>query len=302
MSQQAHTVHPDLLDQPARLGGLVEKEALPAYTAALALVAFICVMVLTTDFRFDAPVLLPPISALFVMVGCGIHLRCNTPMTCLGSAVQGLALFLAISTAAPLCAVILASSALPLADTMLAQLDRVLFFGFERIHVVEVVVASHTTFELTKLVYHSLIWQPALLLAVLFARDASRAWALLFAWSVTLSLILAIFPLVPAAGAPPYFLDFIDTFNGARDGSLRVLGREALTGIITFPSFHAAAGILLGWGFASTPKLRYPFAALNVLMIASALIAGHYLIDLVAGGVIACLSILLARRVEERCR
>jgi PAP2 superfamily len=284
----------------ARVREWVPPEARPVYAAVLALTAIISAVVLATDFRFDVAVLGVPLGSLAILAVCGIHLRCNAGKPRLGSAVQGYALFMAISVAAPLCAVIVASTGLPLIDAELAHLDRALFFGFERRWVVDAIVTRPIAFEAAKFVYHSLIWQPALLLAVLFANDPPRAWTLLLAWAMTLATIVAIFPFVPAAGEPPYFLDFIDTFTGARDGSLRVLGREALTGIITFPSFHAAAGVLLAWGFASSRRLRVPFGVLNAVMIASALIAGHYLIDLFAGAIVAGVSIVLCKAIQRR--
>jgi len=123
---------------------------------------------------------------------------------------------------------------------------------------------------------------------------AARGWRLIFAWGLMTVLALAVFPLFPALGSPPYFLDFMGTFNGSRDGSLRVLGEQALTGIVTFPSIHAGAAVLLGWGFARVPKVGPAFVVLNVLMFASALIGGHYLVDLVAGGTIAAVAIAVS--------
>src|SRR3546814_3235515 len=79
--------------------------------------------------------------------------------------------------------------------------------------------------------------------AVTRRHDAARRF--LGAWALTLAMCLAVFPFVPATGTPPYDLHWLDTFERLRSGALRTLGSESLTGIITFPSFHAAAAVLL---------------------------------------------------------
>src|SRR3546814_12195667 len=94
---------------------------------------------------------------------------------------------------------------------------------------------------------------------------------------------------------------YLDTFERLRSGALRTLGSESLTGIITFPSFHAAAAVLLGWGFASFGRLGWPLVALNALMFVSAIVGGgHYLVDLIAGAAVALIGLWLAARLIDR--
>jgi hypothetical protein len=149
-------------------------------------------------------------------------------------------------------------------------------------------------------VYHSISAQPFILLAALFLLgEERRAWTFVTAWVAAVIVVLMIFPMAPATGTPPFFIDFLGTFEGARDGSLRTLDSRSLTGIITFPSFHAAAAVLLGWGFYHVPVARFVFVPLNIAMFASALLAGgHYLIDLPAGAAVAVVTILLAKSLH----
>lgn len=69
-------------------------------------------------------------------------------------------------------------------------------------------------------------------------------------------------------------------------------------GIITFPSYHAALGLIMllaGW---SHPWLRWPFVLLNVAMIvATPIDGGHYFVDVLAGLAIACAAHAAARRL-----
>jgi len=285
------------------LGAGAVRPECTAHAVYLALAANLLGMVLLSaliGFRYDGSTINGAIFFIVLALALAALLR-RAELSRLGSALETIALFGAFSICAPLLATLLASTSLPLADPLLARLDRLLFFGFDRTHFVEKIDHLPNVMATTQIVYHSLIVQPPLLLAFLAALRPGRAWTLLLGWALALAITVSVFPFYPALGTPPYFLDFMDTFNGARDGSLRILGKDALTGIITFPSFHAAAAVLLAWGFAGLGRPGLPFVILNVLMFWSALIAGHYLIDLVAGGLVAWASIRLASRVTDAC-
>ena len=72
---------------------------------------------------------------------------------------------------------------------------------------------------------------------------------------------------------------------------------QEIEGLVTFPSFHTAAGVLFAWALWSTRWLRWPGLIVNVLMIASVPIIGaHYLVDVFGGVVVAIASLYLARR------
>jgi membrane-associated phospholipid phosphatase len=74
----------------------------------------------------------------------------------------------------------------------------------------------------------------------------------------------------------------------------RVVDHSSFTGLITFPSYHAAAAVIFSWALWPT-RLRWPLLVVNVLMTASAIIVGsHYLIDIIAGCVVAAIAISVA--------
>lgn len=269
---------------------------IPAWCVAGLMATFVALAVALTSFTYDAAYLNAPIASLILLALMGMAARAAGYVR-IGSGCEALALFSGLSMAAPLCAAILASTNLPLTDAMLERWDRQLF-GLNRTEMALWVMQREWLFSAVQLVYHSLIVQPSILLAVLFATGMDgRGWRLLFAWGLTLVLSIVVFALLPALGSPPYFLDYLDTLNGTRDGSLRVVGREMLTGIITFPSFHAAAAVLLGWGFLRMRIVGPGMVILNVLMFLSAAIASHYLVDLIGGGVIALFAIWTADKI-----
>lgn len=270
---------------------------LPAYAIVACVVCFITAMVLATDFTYAPDELNAPVKLLISVALTGLLLRgfglCRS-----GSFMQAVALFAAISLAAPLCAAILASTNIPLVDDMLLAWDKALFFGFDRSTVAQWVVDRKPIFGAVSLVYNSLTFQPAFLLLLLCAAGRlGRVWRLLCAWGIGLAISIVVFTFLPAQGSPPVFLNYLDTLNGVRDGSLRTVGADMLTGIITFPSFHAAAAVMLGWGFRSLRYIGPAMIVLNALMFLSAAVASHYLVDLIAGGAIAIVAIRLADRL-----
>ena len=85
-----------------------------------------------------------------------------------------------------------------------------------------------------------------------------------------------------------------------RDGSLKVIALDKIEGIIPFPSFHAALGVLFARAFWSVPVLRWPALAVNLLMIAATPIqGGHYFVDVLAGIVVALAALFLAARLTD---
>jgi membrane-associated phospholipid phosphatase len=72
------------------------------------------------------------------------------------------------------------------------------------------------------------------------------------------------------------------------------------SGIVTMPSGHAAGAFLCAWAAWDMKLLRIPLLLLNVLMAVAAIShGGHYLVDILAGGMVAALSIALASYISK---
>lgn len=96
------------------------------------------------------------------------------------------------------------------------------------------------------------------------------------------------FPRLHPAAPYAHFTDFL----GLRDGTFRVVVLGRIEGIITFPSFHAALGVLFIRYFWMSRITRWPGLVLNAAMIAATpMDGGHYFVDVAAGAVIAVLAI-----------
>ena len=73
---------------------------------------------------------------------------------------------------------------------------------------------------------------------------------------------------------------------------------EEMSGLITFPSFHAAWALLFMWAFYPVKRLRAAAILLNLVVLAATPVQGaHYFIDLAGGAVVAALAIYAAVRL-----
>ncbi len=206
----------------------------------------------------------------------------------------------------------------PLADGLLIAIDNAI--GFDWSSFVRTVDRSHAAAYALALAYSSFSLQLLLLPSLLcIARRPDRAYDLVLAYLIlcTLAALCSIpFPSMGAyvaAGFDPdslrhvnahfgYF--FLESFQAVRTQPDFVLALGNAAGIITFPSVHAGVAAICAWAAWPTP-LRLPLLALNVLMAVSAIpIGAHYLIDVLAGGLVAAVAVRLVgvavRYVVER--
>ncbi len=84
-----------------------------------------------------------------------------------------------------------------------------------------------------------------------------------------------------------------------RDGTLQSIDFDAINGIISFPSLHAAVAVLVPYALRWNKPLFWPIAVLDGLMLMSAVPSGnHYLIDVFGGLAVAVLAIVCGRRIH----
>ncbi|MBV8939038.1 MAG: phosphatase PAP2 family protein [Alphaproteobacteria bacterium] len=84
---------------------------------------------------------------------------------------------------------------------------------------------------------------------------------------------------------------------GLRANELRSLAIEEMQGLITFPSFHVAAAVLVAYAARALHRIIFGVAVgLNAIMIVSVFSqGGHYLVDALGGAAIAAASIAAVR-------
>lgn len=274
----------------------------PFYVSIAVLTALIWVSVIAGIFDLEP---MPLLSMGIVAAGfCALGWAARwLTVYRLADLLEAMGLFYASAMLAPLAGAILATSNLPLADHALSRIEPYMFFGFTRDDIVWFFQSSMTGRRVGAFAYNSINWQPIVLMASLFLSGRTRrAWWFLAAWFVALALTLAIFPFVPAISTAAHQGDdWVQVLKQVRSGELRTLSANTLVGIVAFPSFHAAAAILLAWGFSTFGRLGIPLLTLNAIMLLSAVPGGgHYLPDLAAGVGVAIVAVWRVRNWRPR--
>lgn len=305
---------PSTASARTRPGVLTSDRTLVAGWSIIAVAAsIVSTAILTGRFSLGDTVLLKAFSGLATTGVCGMALRARGWVKA-GVSSEIFSQFMLADMLAALVSVILASTDLPLQDDVLQNLDRGLL-GFDWHWIIQVSKDCPNVMLILSYCYTSLTLQPLVLLACLFLLDRFHAAkTFCVAWVATLAISVAIFPLVPAVGG--YLHNdvtqdqthvlvaaawrHVEILAPVRDGALRSLSADTLEGIITFPSFHAAAAVLLAWGFWHLSYVRWPALALNLAMLASTpFVGGHYLVDVAAGCVIAILTLIVATKWQR---
>ncbi len=229
----------------------------------------------------------------------------------LGSTAQVIA-FAAV--AAPLSYVAAAAgAALPLHDTAVANFDRALGFHWRGL----LAAMEHwRDFHVAmRLIYMSLSVQMTAVVLVL-GFSGRLAWLRVYTLAFILSALItiAVSAVLPTEGVwlhdgsmppitrcVPVSSHSWPVFLGLRDGSYRLLMAVGAEGIITFPSLHAALAVIIIAALWPVPVARWICAVINTAMLAATPVEGsHYLADVLAGIVVAAVSIYAARMLVAR--
>jgi membrane-associated phospholipid phosphatase len=159
--------------------------------------------------------------------------------------------------------------------------------------------------------YVSFLPQFAVVLVTLSITDRmTRLRTFMLAVGIALLMTSAIAAYVPAQNAwvyvdvtparlarlPIEMQAHMPTLEALRAGTFGAIQLDNLWGLIAFPSFHTAGGLLLAWALWRVPYVRWPALVLNTVLIASTPIDGaHYVIDVFGGAAVATAALLIAR-------
>jgi membrane-associated phospholipid phosphatase len=207
-----------------------------------------------------------------------------------------------------------ASANLPLQDATFAYYDQLLGLDWRAYY--DFFMQRPSLIPYAYFGYAMIVLQPVLVPLVLgLTKHYARLQSFTLACILSICATAAISAVLPAIGtyqqyglpaetwnfkASGYLVQFYE-LPMVRDGSLRSLNITHLGGIVTFPSFHAAAAILAMWALWEVWWMR-PFALIaNVAMLlATPLVGGHYFVDVFAGVSTAALAIAIAKKINGR--
>ena len=205
-----------------------------------------------------------------------------------------------------------ASFNLPLQDAALVSFDRMI--GFDWNAYIAAMKESAAVAAVLEFAYKSnfiQIWMLFIILVRLEKYDEIRLLIAMFVIGLVITTVISAF--VPALPAYAYFgLLGPETPEGAVPGASYVAYVEMMKmrtgevqaidiltggGIVAFPSFHTMMAIFFTAAAWSIWWARYPVLLLNLGMIAATPVhGGHYLADVIAGGLIAVAIVYGLRR------
>lgn len=200
---------------------------------------------------------------------------------------------------------------MPLADGFLSSVDRML--GFDWLGLIHLLDQNRALLLALGAAYVSFspqVFGIPLLLAL--TGQSARARQMLFCFGVVCMTASCLSILFPAAAAfatyapqglsninPDFVNQFLPSFHAVRSDPFFILTPTNAEGVVTFPSVHAAVAILSVWGAWTLRWLRIPALGLNALMLLSTFShGGHYLIDVLAGCLLAVVAIVVTSRLN----
>lgn len=209
---------------------------------------------------------------------------------------------------------IAASANLPLRDAMLDRWDRML--GLDWAAYYRFMTAWPGLLPYVHLSYGAILLPPFGVPIVLgLTKNYVRLQRFTMATLLTICVAAFISALIPAIGTYQLYdlpTDFgtvkatgyliqLERLPVIRSGGLDVLILSQIGGIVTFPSFHTAAAVLALWAWWSVWWMRpWAFMMCAAMIMATPLLGGHYFVDCLAGGVLACLAIASASMMKGR--
>jgi hypothetical protein len=280
------------------------------WTAIAAVAAIVLAATLVSEFRIDWWSFALPAATTPLLAAGSWFYRHHRPDPRLATALGGTAQVMAFAAVAAPLSYLAASLNLPMFDAALAGADRAL--GIDWLALVAWMNDHTTLHTVFKLAYYSFAVQTTTtVLALAFTGRLMEMRTFMLAFILSAGVCIVISAALPSQSAyfylfkrgefsaiPPLLLTEQPVLEGLRDGSYRLLTGITAQGIITFPSFHAALGVVFMTALWPVPVLRWVGMIVNGAMIlATPVDGGHYVADVIAGIAIAILCIVAARQI-----
>lgn len=295
--------------------GSFDRDALSVYLLTALVGASTVTGMVASGLRFASGYWIPPLVVALLLILIAWALR-GRGLLAIPSILEAWALWLVLCLCFTLLTFVLATHPHRFIDVELARADGMLFPFFNWPKEIRVFSTMAAPLRVANWVYESIRWQPTLLLIVLSVTKRYReVWRFILTWNVALTIVVAIFAFVPGLGAYAHFgiahrdvpgMGDPTPWHQARllvelaNGALVNLRPDDLDGIVTFPSFHAAAAVILACMFWPSRLFRWPMLVLNALMILAAIpVGGHYLVDIVAGVGTAIAAVVAVNRAPS---
>jgi hypothetical protein len=263
------------------------------------------------SFELNVRSFLVPAISTALLAGGGWFYRSVRNEPRLGAVLSSTAHIIGFAAVAAPLSYIAATAGFPLQDATMQAWDRHL--GIDWLQMLDFVSSRPRLQHVLFFAYSSFALQTiTTVLALGLAGQFTRLRTFITAFFATTLVTIAISAILPAVG-PWLFLDiqpmtahgFVPAsatswpvFVGLRDGALHRVDGLNSEGIITFPSLHAALGVLFPAALWRVKAVRWIALGLNGLMlIATPAYGSHYVVDIIAGIAIAATCWVLAARI-----
>jgi len=187
-----------------------------------------------------------------------------------------------------------------MADTWLAAADDLLPFSAIDVVIATKKLPAWAIWTLRNSYVHTGFFLYLSMFVLLLVGREAFVWRMLLTWSCSLVLIALAAFFAPALGCFTYLsagqVDHLPNGAGTyamqaflefRNATKPMLALSALSGVITFPSFHAVGALMLSQAWHGMPIIGIATKILAVVVVISCVpIGGHYLIDLAAGAAV----------------
>lgn len=266
------------------------------FTAAIYVAVWI--LIYLVGLKVDSTKFLASAASSLICVASFNRLLRDPQLQYLRSVVETVGLGIALTGPLIILTYLAALTNYPLQDQRLMQMDQNL--GIDWMALTAAVDAHPIFARVLTPTYNSFAFQLLLLPALLsMARQTARAYQMVAAYGficVFASFISIWYPALGTYAAlsidisqfknidASWGVTSVDQMMAVRTDPGFVLRLDQASGIITFPSVHAAVAILCAWATWPLKLVRFPLIILNIFMFFSAIIVGgHYVVDLVSG-------------------
>jgi hypothetical protein len=210
-----------------------------------------------------------------------------------------------------------AKSPRPLADELLMKIDRAI--GYDWVNYAQFFINHPLIANLVVPDYWLIAIMPYFILGTLaLTRQDDRLEKYILVMIVSLTITATLFFFYPATTAwtsqnfsneqimsykylPTHSSSWIHNLREIRRGQGNLLCCLGGDGLVAFPSFHCVSAVVFVWALWHVQLIRPAVLLLNGLMVAATpIIGGHYLIDLIGGAGVAVASILFVGWMHPR--
>jgi len=293
-------------------GDIIEYHSIPVIFTVMIFASVVAFGTAIGVVSYDINEMNPIFGELAIVWFCGLACQ-YINLDGIGQIFKYISIFFFSMILSMMASLVLAKACFPYIDSILFRIDKIISFGTDWPALVRSINSHENLSFLLNHAYMTLNWQPFFIFIWFLATDRkSTAWTITSALSVGSFICVILFPFTPAiSGFDFYGLSptdipnitvhstwaAIDLLQDIRNGVVSEVSMTHLAGMISVPSFHATAAIVLAWGYYQSRLLRWPFLLINFVMLISTVpVGGHYFIDVVAGIFVGWLSIMFVNR------